>query len=137
LFVKSAPALRSASARAAPSSSTRYMIALAPASPSPTIDLRLSLSSKATTSGGGFNSMRPQDYIGSSIRVPVGHPTIAHPATSRERGVMHRSKKAHHSNQLVGRRLERGLFGRFQLVALATKESLAPGLSTTYARRHG
>src|SRR6516162_9511654 len=60
LFVKRAPALRSASARAAPSSSARYMIAVAPASPSATIDLRLSLSSKATTSGGGLNSMRPQ-----------------------------------------------------------------------------
>src|SRR5262249_3079163 len=62
LCVKSAPALRSASARAAPSSSVRYMTALAPARASRTIALRLSLSSKATTSGGRLNSMHPQDY---------------------------------------------------------------------------
>jgi hypothetical protein len=66
LCVKSAPALHSASARAAPWSSARYMMALAPASPSATIDLRLSLSSKATTSGGGLNFMRPRDYTGSA-----------------------------------------------------------------------
>src|SRR5262249_24298602 len=54
-----APALRRASARAASSSSARYTMGLAPASSSATIDLRVSLSSKATTSGGGLSSMHP------------------------------------------------------------------------------
>src|SRR5256884_3264174 len=62
LNVKSTPALRSASARAASSSSVRYSTALAPARASATIALRFSLSSKATTSGGRLNSMHPQDY---------------------------------------------------------------------------
>jgi hypothetical protein len=39
-------------------------MALAPASSSARIDLRLSLSSKATTSGGELSSMRPQYYTG-------------------------------------------------------------------------
>src|SRR5215216_2022417 len=58
--VKSAPVLRSASARAASSSSVRYTTALAPARASATIALRFSLSSKATTSGGRLNSMHPK-----------------------------------------------------------------------------
>src|SRR2546428_276417 len=62
LNVKSAPVLRSASARAAASSSVRYTTALAPARASATIALRLSLSSKVTTNGGRLNSMHPQDY---------------------------------------------------------------------------
>src|SRR6266436_3904240 len=62
LNVKSTPALRSASARAASSSSVRYTTSLAPARASATIALRFSLSSKATTSGGRLNSMHPQDY---------------------------------------------------------------------------
>src|SRR2546427_10378817 len=62
LNVKSTPALRSASARAASSSSVRYITSLAPARASATIALRFSLSSKATTSGGRLNSMHPQDY---------------------------------------------------------------------------
>src|SRR5712692_256234 len=60
--VKSAPVLRSASARAASSSSVRYTTALAPARASATIALRFSLSLKATTSGGRLNPMHPQDY---------------------------------------------------------------------------
>src|SRR5262245_31025547 len=62
LNVKRTPALRSASARAASSSSVRYTTSLAPARASATIALRFSLSSKATTSGGRLNSMHPQDY---------------------------------------------------------------------------
>src|SRR5580698_5974672 len=61
LNVKSAPALRSASARAASSSSVRYTTALAPARASATIALRFSLSANATTSGGRLSSMYPQD----------------------------------------------------------------------------
>src|SRR5262249_18813201 len=49
LNVKSTPALRSASARAASSSSVRYTTSLAPARASATIALPFSLSSKATT----------------------------------------------------------------------------------------
>src|SRR5580693_508663 len=60
LNVKSAPVLRSASARAASSSSVRYTTALAPARASLTIALRFSLSSKATTSGGRLSSMHPK-----------------------------------------------------------------------------
>src|SRR5262249_43941826 len=62
LNVKSTPAFRSASARAASLSSVRYTTALTPARASATIALRFSLSSKATTSGGRLNSMHPQDY---------------------------------------------------------------------------
>src|SRR5215471_14039182 len=62
LNVKSTPALSNASARAASSSSVRYTTSLAPARVSATIALRVSLSSKATTSGGRLNSMLPQDY---------------------------------------------------------------------------
>src|SRR5438132_10118935 len=62
LNVKSAPVLRSASARAASSSSVRYTTALAPARASATIALRFSLSLKATTSGGRLSSMHSQDY---------------------------------------------------------------------------
>src|SRR5215471_11868717 len=57
LNVKSTPALRSASARAASSSSVRYTTSLAPARVSATIALRVSLSSKAMTRGGRLNSM--------------------------------------------------------------------------------
>src|SRR5262249_6394522 len=60
LNVKSTPALRSASARAASSSSVRYTTSLAPARVSATIALRVSLSSKAMTSGGRLNSMHPK-----------------------------------------------------------------------------
>src|SRR5712691_8374902 len=58
--VKSAPVLRSASARAASSRPVRYTTAPAPARASATIALRFSLSSKATTSGGRLNSMHPK-----------------------------------------------------------------------------
>src|SRR6516162_9195806 len=60
LNVKSTPALRSASARAASSSSVRYTTSLTPARVSATIALRFLLSSKATTSGGRLNSMHPK-----------------------------------------------------------------------------
>src|SRR5262245_19353960 len=54
------PALRSASARAASSSSVRHTTSLTPARASATIALRVSLSSKATTRGGRLNSMHPK-----------------------------------------------------------------------------
>src|SRR5262245_7859728 len=60
LNVKTTPALRSAAARDASSSSVRHTTSLAPARASATIASRFSLSSKAMTRGGRLNSMHPR-----------------------------------------------------------------------------